>query len=76
MRRRAPRQSMEKVQAGVVAPVNIFNDEKDRRVLRKIKEKLRQHCEETTFFLFRFEWWEAISLLRNQFREQRKDITG
>src|SRR5205823_7900101 len=32
MRRRAPHQIVEKVQAGVVAPVHILNDEKHRRL--------------------------------------------
>ncbi len=41
MRRGAPRQVVEKIQAGVVAPVHIFYDQKDGGMHRAVNEKFR-----------------------------------
>src|SRR5579884_1761433 len=75
VRHRVPSQVVKKVQAGVVAPMYVFYDEKDEGVHREVQEKFRQHGEETTFLLFWFESWERDCLVRDQFRKQRKNIT-
>src|SRR5437016_13377928 len=39
-------------------------------------EERCQNREKTPFLLFRFKQWQWDALIRNQFRKQRKDVTG
>jgi hypothetical protein len=53
MSRTAPRQVVEEFQAGIIAPMNIFNDERHWPSAGLIHEELGQRRKEAAFLLFR-----------------------
>src|SRR2546421_5156812 len=54
--RRAPRQVMEKVQAGLVTPMQVLHDQKHWLSACLAEEEMSQGGEETTFLLLRSKW--------------------
>src|SRR5216684_3782889 len=65
----ASRQVMQEFQAGLVTPMNIFNDEQHRLFGGLTCKELRQRCKEAAFLLF---WIERGK--RVQVRWQGNDI--
>src|SRR6266550_7034722 len=67
--RTAPRQVMEKVQAGLVTPMQVLHDQQRRLLGCLAEEELSQGGEETTFLLLRIRWGQ-----RGESRGQREQV--
>ena len=52
-----PRQVVQKFQAGVVAPMQILNNQQHRLFCSKSCKELRQGSEDAAFLLFRLNWY-------------------
>jgi hypothetical protein len=55
MRGNSVRQVQPKIEARIVAPVKILNDNQQRSILGQAKDKIRERVEKTAFFLLRLD---------------------
>src|SRR5881227_3860892 len=62
--RTAPRQEMEKFQAGLVTPMQVLNDQQHRVCGCLVEEELSQGGEEPTFLVLRSKWGQRGELRR------------
>src|SRR6266700_4741779 len=67
--RTAPRQVMEKVQTGLVTPMQVLNNQQHGLLGCLAEEEMSQGGEETTFLLLRIKWGQ-----RGEIRRQREQI--
>src|SRR6266581_3394849 len=74
----APRQVMEKVQAGLVTPMQVLNDQQPRLFGCRTEEEMSQGGEETTFLLLRIKWGQRGEIRRQgeQVRKQGRQRRG
>ena len=74
----APRQVMEKFQAGLVTPMQVLNDQQPRLFGCRTEEEMSQGGEETTFLLLRIKWGQRgeIRWQREQIRKQGRQGRG
>src|SRR5206468_7250547 len=74
----APRQVMEKVQAGLVTPMQVLNDQQPRLFGCRTEEEMSQGGEETTFLLLRIKWGQRGEIRRQgeQVRKRSEEHTS